>query len=230
MEWYRTMRRRFLGWLPWRRASATKPIGIYPQSPPGAPNAPVRDADGLPPPPRFLLAHREACELPLLHRRVRSDGDSPRDCLYRIYEHLVLDQHIEIRNELEAFWYHGSAWPVRAIPDPEDRDPERYACLAGIPRLLRLAFNERIRLGLPRDAPPIFTGSMLDAWRARPPVFEEDPPWVARVPPLAETLAIPHWDNSVRAFVPLPGFHDKRASKEFADKNILIWQPHIHFL
>ncbi|KAK7425302.1 hypothetical protein QQZ08_008199 [Neonectria magnoliae] len=124
-----------------------------------------------PPTPRDLLANRVIYEIPLLdrsrNRSVDRDTDTPLAALYRIYEHIVLDQHIEIRNEIEAFWYHAD-WAVRNIPDPRDPDPERYACLACIPALLCLAFNRRIELGVPRHAPPIFTRDMLDEWRAHP--------------------------------------------------------------
>lgn len=184
----------------------------------------------LPPPPRQLIAGRTVYELPLLgRRRADPDTDTPLRALYRIYEHLVLDQHIEMRNELEYFWYRNS-WAVQDIPDPRDPDPERYACLACIPKLLCLAFNKRIGMGLPRDAPPIFTGDMMDEWKAREPKFEDAPLWVAGVPRVREILIIPHWDNDRRDFVGLDGFEDRRASAEFADKNILIWQPHIHFI
>lgn len=166
--------------------------------------------------------------MPLLNRRVKSEGDTPLAALYRIYEHIMLDQHIEIRNEIEAFWYHAD-WAVRDIPDPHDPDPERYAVLSCIPALLCLAFNKRIGLGLPRDAPPIFTRSMLEEWQAQERKYEEEPQWVEGVPRLPETLAILHWDNDKRDFVPLDGFEENKASPEFARKNILIWQPHIHF-
>lgn len=184
----------------------------------------------LPPSPRELIANRVAYEMPLLGRKVNPETDTPLAALYRIYEHVILDQHLEMRNELEAFWYHTS-WAVADLPDPRDPDPERYACLACITMLLCAAFNKRISLGLPRDAPAIFTEDMMDEWKAREPSFERGPEWAARVPPLKEELAIPHWDNTQRDFVPL----DKRlehgkASPEFASKNILIWQPHIHFL
>lgn len=190
--------------------------------------APQPAAD-LPPPPRELITNRVIYEGPLLGRRVLPETDSPLAALYRIYEHLCLDQHLELRNELEAFWYH-SSWAVRDIPDPQDPDPERYACLACIPKILCLAFNARIRLGLPRDAPSIFTHDMLDEWRSQEPKFEEEPGWVAAVPRLNQTLGIPHWDNELRDFVTLSGFEDEKASPEFRDKNILIWQPHIHFV
>ncbi|KAM5352677.1 hypothetical protein ACJ41O_005399 [Fusarium nematophilum] len=188
----------------------------------------LKTPDGRPPPPRELLAHRTHYEVPLLNRRVDPDQDSPLSALYRIYEHLVLDQNLEIRNEIEAFWYHKD-WAVADIPDPSDHDPERYACLACIPPLLCLAFNRRIEMGLPREAPSIFNQDMLDEWRGQERKYESEPAWTEMVPQLNEALVIPHWDNEKRGFVPLEGFGCPEASREFAKKNILVWQPHIHF-
>ena len=187
------------------------------------------ESSNLPPSPRELLQHREHYEIPILERRVDHDSDTPLAALYRIYEHIVLDQSIEIRNELEAFWFH-SSWKVSKIPDPKDPDPERYACLACIPALLCLAFNKRIELGLPRDAPPIFTYDQLDKWRAQEREYEKEPSWTKEVPRLQDVLAIPHWENDRREFVTLDGFEPGKASNEFTKKNILIWQPHIHFI
>jgi hypothetical protein len=187
------------------------------------------NSNDLPPPPRQLLRGREIYELPILRRRIDREVDTPLAALYRLYEHIILDQNIEMRNELEAFWYQPS-WPVCKIPDPKDPDPERYAVLAVIPSLLVLAFNKRIELGLPRDAPAIFTGDQLDEWRAREREYEKEPDWASSVPPCKELLKIPHWNNDLRDFVSIDGFDDHRASQEFAKKNILIWQPHIHFI
>ncbi|KAG5917595.1 hypothetical protein E4U42_007183 [Claviceps africana] len=158
----------------------------------------------------------------------RPGADHPLVALYRVYEHIVLDQWINIRNEFEAFWYH-SDWAVSGIPDPRDPDPERYACVASITALLCLAFNRRIGLGLPRNAPPIFSRDMLDEWRTKEPRYETEPEWALAVPRLDVPLAIPHWDNKQRDFVPLDSFEDRRASAQFSKKNILIWQPHVHF-
>lgn len=165
----------------------------------------------------------------MLNRAVDDETDAPLAALYRIYEHIVLDQHLNIRNEFEASWFH-SDWKVYEIPDPRDPNPERYAILACITALLCLSFNKRIELGLPRDAPPIFSHDQLDEWRSHEREYEREPAWAGSVPALHGQLAIPHWDNDKREFVALDGFKDTKASKEFAKKNILIWQPHIHFI
>jgi hypothetical protein len=182
-----------------------------------------------PPGPRDLLQGRLKYEGPLLERRVDTETDTPVKALYRMYEHIMLDQSLEIRNEFEAFWFR-SGWKVSEIPDPRDPDPERYAVVACIPALLCLAFNKRIELGLPRDAPAIFTRDQLEEWRSRGREYEMEPEWTEGVPQLDQRLAIPHWDNDKREFVPLDASETTKASKEFAKKNILIWQPHIHFI
>ncbi|KAF4978990.1 hypothetical protein FZEAL_4721 [Fusarium zealandicum] len=211
--WLTTVKRRLTGEL-------EKPSQVQPTA--------SGSSDDRPPSPRQLLSHRTDYELPLLNRRVDPNQDRPLSAIYRIYEHIVLDQHLEIRNELEAFWFQ-KHWAVADIPDPCDPDPERYACLACIPALLCLAFNRRIKMGLPRDAPPIFNHDMLDEWRAREREYESEPLWTDKVSRLDQVLTIPHWDNESRQFVPLASFGCPEASKEFAKKNILVWQPHLHF-
>jgi hypothetical protein len=38
---------------------------------------------------------------------------------------MVTDDTIELRNELEYF-FNRAEWPVNAIPDPKDTDPQRF--------------------------------------------------------------------------------------------------------
>jgi hypothetical protein len=106
-----------------------------------------------------------------------------------------------------------------------DPDPERYAVLACIPPLLLESFNKRISVGLHRDTPAIINDDQLEELWARPRVYEQCPEWIARVPPLDKTLIIPHEGGAT-----LTGFDDKRTSKQLKEKNILHWQPHIHFM
>jgi hypothetical protein len=183
----------------------------------------------FPPNPRELLRDRLEHEVPLLNRRIDARTNNPFAALYRIYEHIMLDQHLQIRNEFEAFWLHRD-WKVCQIPDPRDPDPERYAVVACIPALLCRAFNRRIGLGLPRNTPPIFTRTQLDAWRSQEREYESEPVWTRDVPQLNDELAIPRWDNEKRQFVPLGDSEKDKGSEAFAKKNILIWQPHIHFI
>lgn len=46
--------------------------------------------------------------MPLLDRRIHSESDTPLEALYRIHEHVALDQRVEIHNEFETLWYHSS--------------------------------------------------------------------------------------------------------------------------
>jgi hypothetical protein len=46
-------------------------------------------------------------------------------------------------------------WPVNAILDPKDTNPQRYAILAVLTALMCRAFNRLAEKRLPRDAPPI---------------------------------------------------------------------------
>jgi hypothetical protein len=93
--------------------------------------------------------------------------------LYRLYEHLVLNDNVGLRNELEYFWY--AKWPVASIPDPEDSSSSRYAVLSAIPALLVESFNERIKLGLPRKADSIVTREELEEYAKEDKVFETVP-------------------------------------------------------
>ncbi|KAL9099095.1 MAG: hypothetical protein Q9187_009549 [Circinaria calcarea] len=178
-------------------------------------------------PPRsieWLLAHRntgrERSRLLTLKRAHRNDR--PIDSLYRLYESIVEDWTTELRNEIEYF-FNQHMWAVASIPDPCDPNPERYAILSVIPHLLVKAFNRNISLGLPRDAPAIIVD--LDELKERPKILEEVPIWCKKVPPLQQTMTIPNVDDEY-----LPGKDDERASPEFLTKNILAWEPHIHFI
>ena len=119
----------------------------------------------LPPSPRELLSNRVFYEMPLLYRKVDHENDTPLAALYRLYEHIVLDQNIEMRNEIEAFWFNNT-WAVRDIPDPHDPNRERYACLACIPALLCLAFKVSRRPELGRHYLPqqLSNHSRISRW------------------------------------------------------------------
>ncbi|CAG7956125.1 unnamed protein product [Penicillium salamii] len=180
-----------------------------------------------PPPPEELLAHPNLYRERLfqrVHRTPRDDSeDVPLFSLYRLYEHLTLNDNIGLRNELEYFWY--ARWPIASIPDPQDACKSRYAVLAAIPALLVESFNARINLGLPRKADSIISREELEQYQKEDKIFESVPEWSNQVSRLEETLVIPHDDDEV-----LDSFEDVRASSQLAAKNILHWQPHIHFI
>lgn len=185
----------------------------------------------LPPSPRELIADRLKLEAPLLNRKVNRKKDQPLTALYRMYEHFVLDQHIELRNEFEAFWLR-SEWPIDQIPDPKDADPERYAVLACLPKLLVLAFNKRIEVGLPRNAPATLTSNQLEKWRRKKKVYEEVPPWLDTAPYLRRKyrLWIPHWDNDRHEFVTLAPAQYHKVSRECLEQGVVVCRPDIQFV
>lgn len=180
-----------------------------------------------PPPPEELLAdpntHRECLFQRAVQIPKNDQGDTPLFSLYRIYESLVLNDNISFRNELEYFFY--AKWPVAAIPDPRDPSVSRYAVLAAIPALLIESFNRRIELGLPRKAGPIMSPEEIEQYQKEDRIYESVPEWTSQVPRLEETLVIPHDNGEV-----LDSFEDPRASPQLAAKNVLHWQPHVHFI
>ncbi|OIW32176.1 hypothetical protein CONLIGDRAFT_259294 [Coniochaeta ligniaria NRRL 30616] len=184
-----------------------------------------------PPNPSELLSQRALQRDRLSRRKYRAPRkvfeDSPLFGLYRLYEWILVDHPINLRNELECFWW--ARWPVAAIPDPgEQGDPERYAVLACIPALVVESFNERVRLGLRREEPhSILPLEEQLRWAATPEVFESVPEWTKGVRPLATTLHIPH---SQPGLPQLTSLDDPQACLAFREKNILMAQPHIHFI
>ena len=199
----------FLKRLPWRKSSSH----AYPVFPP--------------PTPEKLLAHATRYREHLSQRVYRTPKDEPEDnplsALYRLYERLVLNDNIGLRNELEYFFY--ARWPVASIPDPRDPSKSRYAVLSAIPALLVESFNQRIDLGLPRKADPIVSREELEQYQREEKIFETVPEWTIRVAPLKKSLVIPHDNDEV-----LESFEDERVSPQLAAKNILHWQPHLHFI
>lgn len=179
------------------------------------------------PTPEELLAHPNLYRERLFQRVHRTPQGKSEDTslfsLYRLYEHLTLNDNVGLRNELEYFWY--AKWPVASIPDPQDSSKSRYAVLSAIPALLVESFNERINLGLPRKADSIISREELEQYQKEDKIFESVPEWTNQVPRLEETLVIPHDNDEV-----LGSFEDIRASVQLAAKNILHWQPHIHFI
>lgn len=153
--------------------------------------------------------------------------DKPLYALYHIYEHIVLDNNIGMRNELELFWW--TRLPVSDIPDPEDQtDRERYAVLSCIPPLLVESFNQRIDMGLRREEPhSVLSLEEQLQWAATPKNYESVPKWAQTVPALGETL---HMPQTIPGEEQLQGLDDLRASQPFKDKNVVLWRPRIHFL
>jgi hypothetical protein len=160
--------------------------------------------------------------LPIPRPNAPPPPDTPSATLYRIYEFLIADWTTQLRNELEYFCREHPSWSVEDIPDPTDPDPLRYAVLAVITKLMCEAFNRRVDLGLPRDAPAIIVD--FEELARRPKRYEQPPSWVENVPPVEEMVFIPNAEGK------LISAGDEEASEEFRKMNIVIEQPHIHFV
>lgn len=183
----------------------------------------------LPPPPRKLIEDRLRYEESLLGRKIDIKNDQPLLALYRMYEHFILGQHLQLRKEFEAFWSHGD-WPISQIPDPKDKDPGRYTCLACIPRLLVLAFNQRIELGIPRKAPTIFTSDQFAKWKTQRKQYEKLPSWVESVPRKKRNkFQIPYWNDEQQEFVTLDPSEWHHASQECLEQGIVAYKADIRF-
>lgn len=152
--------------------------------------------------------------------------DRPIDAFYRLYEFFTLDYVYGYRNELEYFWKQHS-WAVKDITDPQDCDPARYAFLACIPALMVQAFNAKIALGLPRNAPHIMSPEQAEDYRNAPEsskTYEEVPKWCELVAPLSKPLLVPTHEGVI-----LDNPDDERLQQDLKKKNIFVWAYHIHF-
>ncbi|OBZ67971.1 hypothetical protein A0H81_12128 [Grifola frondosa] len=201
---------------------------------------PPNVVEPLPPPIHELLADRDKFRsrypISLAHRwRISrnppsfisrlfrsSQPDAPSASFYRLYEFLVLDWNVQLRNELEYFCTVHPNWSVSALPDPADIDLVRYTILAVLTKLMCDSFNRRIGLGLPRDAPAIIQD--FEELQARPKVYEQPPEWALHVPALQERTFIPNSCGKT------PVEDDEDVSEEFREVNIIIRMPHIHFI
>lgn len=150
--------------------------------------------------------------------------DDPVLALYRIYENIMLEENIGMRNEIEYFWRR-KTWKVAEIPDPQDADPARYAMLAGITELLVIAFNNLIGIGAVRDGKALHNNEEFEEMRRAPKNYETAPAWAAKVPPLESLLKIPDGDGVI-----LDSMDHELACAEFKVKNILLCSPHILFI
>jgi hypothetical protein len=183
-------------------------------------------SEPLPPPIARLLANSDQVKpRPRISRRLLpfTAQDNPSASFYRMYEYLIAGKTMPLRNEFEYFCVKHPDWAIVDLPDPADtRDPARYAVLAAMTHLLCEAFNRRVELGLPRDAPPI-----VEDWEElarRPKVLERVPAWADKVEPLVRVLRVPDPEgNYVEA-------DDPEVCRPFKRLNILIPQPHIHFV
>ena len=110
--------------------------------------------------------------------------------IYRLYEFLVLDDHIGIVRESQYFFHDEISWRLVDVPDPEDPDPERYAIIASVTDALVSSFNYKIRLGLRRGITNNKPYLIPEFKKEVNPPFETAPSWCSRIGPLTETCSI----------------------------------------
>ena len=152
----------------------------------------------------------------------QNSPDTPLASFYRLYIFLVLDMNTQLRNELEYFFSIHPDWAVKDIPDPRDPNPERYAILAVLTKLMCLAFNNKIEKGLPRNAPPIIEDFAY--WASKPKVLERQPAWSMQVPRLAKPLLIPNEYGKTCSV------GDPTLCNELKDWGVYMTNPHIMFV
>jgi hypothetical protein len=110
-------------------SSPAKPLALKHTPPPEPSSYP----EWPPAPPEELLANPQYYEL-LFRQQFRyrwpkgEVEDRPLYVLYRLYEHLVLDDNIELRNNIEYFRNHHK-WAVADIPDPQGQQPSAICSL-----------------------------------------------------------------------------------------------------
>ena len=114
--------------------------------------------------------------------------DTPLCSVYRIYEYMCAGRHDDVQYETEYFYFHRDTarWALERIPEPEDKDEQRYAFVASIIEALVVAFNWRLSLGLQRDRSRLSFAEM----DAHPIPQHCAPVWAAAVRPLREPLVI----------------------------------------
>ena len=114
--------------------------------------------------------------------------DTPLRSIYRLYEYMCAGFYTQVQYETEYFYFHDDSerWSLETIPDPKDKDQQRYAFVASIVEALVVAFNWRLCLGLQRDRSRVSFAEM-DLY---PPRRIRSPEWAVAVPPLPELLII----------------------------------------
>lgn len=154
--------------------------------------------------------------------------DTPSASFYRLYQLFVVDWTIQFRNELEYFWNRAS-WALADLPDPglgDDGLPEseaklRKAVMAGLTRIMKLAYNRLISKGLPRNAPAVVMD--WEELKARPRVLEEIPTWAKEMERLDPVVELPNAKGELLGV-------DEPGDEEFAVYEIKVATPHWVFV
>ncbi|KAK2739952.1 hypothetical protein FQN57_006271 [Myotisia sp. PD_48] len=121
----------------------------------------------------------QLCEMPIFRAR-----DTPLRSLYRLYEDLCTENLILMGYESEYFYFR-QRWRLSQIPDPKDKDSERYAILASMVEALVAAFNWRLEIGLLRDDKIVGLTAEMNYFP-----MEEVPEWAATVGPSPRKLIL----------------------------------------
>lgn len=176
----------------------------------------------VPPPPQFLLEHREdiASYYP---QRVRGT-DSALATVYRIYAAILGGKDLSLRTELEYFFNHKD-WVVSKIPDPKDPDPARYAVVAAVTYVLVASFNKLIGMGLPRGAPAVIDDEIEARLKAQDKKWEIVPGWASKAPICKEPLLVPDGQGVIPT-----GHEDINSDPFMLEKNVWTTKLPIYFI
>lgn len=128
----------------------------------------------------------------------------------------------------EYFWNQAS-WALADLPDPglggnelsENEAKLRKAVMAGLTRIMKLAYNRLISKGLPRNAPTI-----VEDWeklKARPRLMEEIPTWAEEMERLVPVMELPGANGELLDA-------DEPGDEEFAVYGIKVATPHWVFV
>jgi hypothetical protein len=120
---------------------------------------------------------------------ITSSSNTSLARLYTIYNLILVSNFAQLHHTVESLFHH-TQWKIVRIPDPCDPDPQRYAMLAVVTRLLVRGFNHRIRKGIwRRDKPSGLELTVRSAiykceyFQA----FEQVPDWVGKRKELGKT-------------------------------------------
>ncbi|KAI1965936.1 hypothetical protein LOZ58_000837 [Ophidiomyces ophidiicola] len=122
---------------------------------------------------------RQLYNIPIYRMR-----DTPLRSLYRLYEDICASVFIMYGDECTYFFHHSEpSWSLASVPDPQDKDPVRYAFVASMVEALVESFNWRLEVGIRWD-------QTVKQSKQRSSNFtsEKAPSWTSDVTAVARTL------------------------------------------